>query len=677
MSAKRGLLAGIFLFTTHFFAFGQTDSELAHFQEFFSGKPSISTEKALHENAQQLEQAREINDVREIARLLRDLGLINLNRLHNYETAMDLFTESLAISDSLALESGQLLAFVAIARVFEVVGDYPKSAQFLEQALELDKEQRSINSVAMILNSLGKVNASRGHLEDALNNYQQVLRYKIDIDKPYEAEALFNLGHLYTLMGKYADALEAHKKALAVSRTLKDRHSEALSLNDIGVLYGKMKNEDKSLANHLVALEIWQELDDKRGMAESYNNLGWHYFHQQQQDKAISSGLLALEHGRESQAQDQIFKSYDLLSQANKELGDYKNSLMYKELSLLIHEFIQSEKQERQLLETQNRYVVGKKETEIQRLEALRVEREKELAAQKKFRNTLFILVALVMVIAGLLFILYLVKRRANRILRAAKKEVQQHNEKLQELNYTKDKFFSIISHDLKGPLNSLTSFSHLLIDHTDKMSKEEIQLLAKDLDKSVKNLLTLLENLLEWSRSQTGSIDFSGEVFDLQELLENNKNLLGPQARNKQISIELDPSEACFVKLHKQSINTVIRNLIANAIKFTPEGGAIRAAIKREGNRLNVVVSDNGVGMTNDVVENLFRLDSKHSTRGTANEKGTGLGLILCREYVEKNGGKISVQSTVGKGSVFAFSFPLAVCATPTVRKISENVSF
>jgi signal transduction histidine kinase len=231
-------------------------------------------------------------------------------------------------------------------------------------------------------------------------------------------------------------------------------------------------------------------------------------------------------------------------------------------------------------------------------------------------------------------------------------------------LNQTKDKFFSIISHDLKGPLNSLTSFSHLLIDYTDSLSKEEIRLLATDLDKSVKNLLTLLENLLEWSRSQTGNIDFTPKVFDLRELLQNNKSLLAAQAANKKIAIVIDGPEACHVTLHKPSINTVVRNLISNAIKFTPEGGQITLGIAADKHKLKVSIADNGVGMSPEVVDKLFRLDSKHSTRGTADEKGTGLGLILCREFIEKNGGKIHVQSTEGSGSVFTLSFKPSVLA-------------
>ncbi len=655
---------------------GQDASDLETFRSFFSEQQPVPLEKSLSEASLKLEQANEIGDPKEQSEALTELGLIYLNRVPDYERAMDLFTRALAIEDSLNLQPQQVLTYVAVARVFEVVGDYFRSAQFLELALASNKDGKDINTVAMILNALGKINASRGQLDEALGNYQQVLRYRDDIDKQFEAEALFNLGHLYTLQAHYSEALDHHKKALAIVRREGDRHAEARSLNDIGVLYGLMQNDDKSLANHLVALEIRQSLNDQNGIAESYNNIGLLYFRQEKWNEAIGHANLALKNGQEAQAQEQIFKSYELLSQAYKHLGEYRHALGYKELSLAINELVQSEKHERELLETQNRYVVAKKESEIQKLETLRLERERELAAQKKFRNILFLVAVLIFITAGLLLILYLVKRRSNRVLLVAKKEVQRQNDKLQELIGTKDKFFSIISHDLKGPLNSLTSFSRLLIDHTDSMSKEEIRLLAKDLDKSVKNLLTLLENLLEWSRSQTGNIDFSPEEFDLAEILDTNKTLLQSQAADKQLEIITEHSGPLTVRLHKQSVNTVIRNLISNAIKFSNPGGTIRAGITRDNARLNVFIADTGVGMTREVMDKIFRLDSKHSTRGTANEKGTGLGLILCREFIEKNGGTIRVESAPGKGSVFTCSFPLAVLSRPATVKTSA-VSF
>ncbi len=676
MSRKAIILAVLVLSSIPLAVFGQDESDIAYFERFFSNEKHPSLEKVLSAANLRLEQALEISDRKEEAKALEVLGLIHFTRLHDYEKAMDFFIRSLSIEDSLNLESERVLTLVAIAKVFEVVGDYYKSAQLLEQGLKLNEAERNINAVALILNNLGKVNASRGRVEEAFKNFEEVLRYKEDISKHFEAEALYNLGQLYTAQGSYTQALKNHKRALAIARAEKDQYGEALYLNDIGEVYRLMKNDEKSLANHLVALEIRESLKDNRGMAESYNHLGWWYYRQKNTGKAIENGLLALENGREAQEQEQIFKSYELLSQSYKEQEDYKNALMYKELSLAIHEFIQNENQERQLLETQNRYVIGKKETQIENLEAVRVEREKEIAAHKKFKDVLFILVGLVFIIAVLIFVLYLVKRRSNRILRSAKDEVQKHNLKLQELNQTKDKFFSIISHDLKGPLNSLTSFSHLLIEHTENLSREEIQMLARDLDKSVKNLFALLENLLEWSRSQTGNIDFTPEVFDLSEILESNKNLLQSQANMKHITIAVDTQGSCPVKLHKQSITTVVRNLISNAIKFTKEGGQISLGLKTAGNRLHVFVADNGVGMSEEVINKLFRLDIKHSSQGTAKEKGTGLGLILCKEFIEKNGGNIRVQSEQGKGSVFTFSFPLTVLASPA-SKTHQPASF
>jgi signal transduction histidine kinase len=251
-------------------------------------------------------------------------------------------------------------------------------------------------------------------------------------------------------------------------------------------------------------------------------------------------------------------------------------------------------------------------------------------------------------------------KRKSNKQLKTSNAIIQSQNIQLQELNATKDKFFSIISHDVKGPLNSLSSFAGLLINHTDKLSKEDIQMLAKDLDKSLKNLFALLENLLEWSRSQTGNIEFKPEPFDLTTVLTENKALLEAQAANKKIQILQDVTDPFQIKAHRHSITTVVRNLLSNAIKFTPEGGTIMLSLVPNAGNVTVSIKDTGVGMSAEVMEKLFRIDTKHSTKGTSDEKGTGLGLILCKDFIEKNGGKLGVSSEINKGSTFYFTLPL-----------------
>jgi signal transduction histidine kinase len=184
--------------------------------------------------------------------------------------------------------------------------------------------------------------------------------------------------------------------------------------------------------------------------------------------------------------------------------------------------------------------------------------------------------------------------------------------------------------------------------------------MLSVDVDKSLKNLFALLENLLEWGRSQTGNIDFTPEPFDLAVVLNENQELLKGQAGNKKIALVNENKNALPVHAHRNSINTVVRNLISNAIKFTPEGGKITLNAEPEGKFIRVSVTDTGVGMSKEVIAKLFKIGTKHSTLGTSQEKGTGLGLILCKDFVEKNGGTIGVECAEGKGSTFYFRLPV-----------------
>lgn len=639
----------------------QSIPDLAWFDRFARDKGPGRAEKSLAAADARLAKARAEGDKASEARTLIEKGLLQQTRVHDYGKAMDLFVYSLALEDSFQLHRERVFSYLAIAQVFEAVGDYNQSANALNEALQLNEALADNKPVLVrILNELGRVHAAAGQLEHALDNYENVLTYQNDIpDKAVEAEARFNIAHLYRLQGKNKEALESHKRALSLRRAVGDRQGEARSLNDIGELYHAMKNDARALANHMAALEIRQKLKDKRGIAESYNNIGVQYYEQKNYARAISNLLLALDAGREAQAQEMMRRSYEYLSPSYKALGEYQKALAYSELSAAMNEFIQNERNERQLLETQNRYEVEKKELQIGQLEADRRQREQELATQKKIQLFLMALVGLGVVVAALILYLYIDKRRSNRELKEANDKVQLQNLALQELNATKDKFFSIISHDLKGPLNSLTSFSGLLINHGDSLSKDEIKMLAQDLDKSLKNLFALLENLLEWSRSQTGNIDFGPEAFDLNALLAENVELLQAQARNKQVRLVHHGNGPLVVQAHRNSINTVVRNLVSNAIKFTPPEGVITVGMETRHGDVRVSVADTGVGMPPEVMQKLFRIDSKHSTRGTANEKGTGLGLILCKDFVEKNGGSIGVTSTVGKGSVFYFSLP------------------
>lgn len=234
-----------------------------------------------------------------------------------------------------------------------------------------------------------------------------------------------------------------------------------------------------------------------------------------------------------------------------------------------------------------------------------------------------------------------------------------QQKEQLQELNSTKDKFFSIIAHDLRSPFQSLLGFSEMLLEDLNKTDKAEQKSYAQAIYNSSSNIYYLVENLLTWSRSQTNKIKIAPAEINILSIIESTILLLQPNFTQKSISVEKKYKSGKNGYADKNMIEMVIRNLISNAIKFTPESGNICISLTNNNNELQIEISDNGIGISIEEQKKLFRLDSNYSREGTNGERGTGLGLIICKEFIEKNDGKIWVESKPGEGSSFYFTVP------------------
>lgn len=235
-----------------------------------------------------------------------------------------------------------------------------------------------------------------------------------------------------------------------------------------------------------------------------------------------------------------------------------------------------------------------------------------------------------------------------------AKSEVE-----LKELNASKDKFFSIISHDLRSPFVSLLGFSEYMAKYTDELDPEETKDYLTRIYKSAKNIFTLIDNLLQWSRLQTGGIPFSPAEFNLKPVVDQVINLLNETAVTKFITLTNKVAAPIEVYADQNMIETVIRNLISNAIKFTEEKGEVVVDAKIQDDDVLIMVSDNGVGMDSETIKGLFKIDVQYTTSGTRQETGTGLGLVLCKEFIEKNNGTIWAESISGSGSKFRFLLP------------------
>jgi signal transduction histidine kinase len=275
-----------------------------------------------------------------------------------------------------------------------------------------------------------------------------------------------------------------------------------------------------------------------------------------------------------------------------------------------------------------------------------------------------FIMIEASAIIALAIFIyIYLLKARTNKLLTVQNKEIFAANQsltesqrQLSELNATKDKFFSIIAHDLKNPFTSLLSISEMMSKNYNMLDEEDKISSLLSFHRSARRIYALLENLLTWSRSQTGQVEFNPVDFDISNLAMECMKLFTLHAEKKGITLQLSAKENIMAHSDPEMINTVFRNLLHNAIKYSHNGGTVELDIMPEDGMIRISVKDEGVGISGDNLKGLFNLASQSVSKGTDGEKGTGLGLIICKEFVEKNGGRLTVKSEPDKGSTFSF---------------------
>jgi PAS domain S-box-containing protein len=238
--------------------------------------------------------------------------------------------------------------------------------------------------------------------------------------------------------------------------------------------------------------------------------------------------------------------------------------------------------------------------------------------------------------------------------------EIKLKNEELQKINAEKDKFFSIIAHDLRSPFNAFLGLTQIMTKELPSLTMVEIQEFAEIMKRSATNLFRLLENLLEWARVKQGLIPFEQKLVDLLPIVDESIEVAHESAKTKGIKIDYIVPDKLKVFADTNILQTIIRNLVSNAVKFTSKGGKISVSAKAIDNEsVEISVKDTGMGMSREMIDNLFRLDVQTNRKGTENEPSSGLGLMLCKEFVEKQGGRIWVESEEGRGSTFYFTIP------------------
>lgn len=532
-----------------------------------------------------------------------------------YDKAGDYYMEALRYAEDLEDNKKTACTFLALGELYRIIAELAPSIQYLKKALEL----------------------------------YELEKYKPGIGKAYErlAGAMYETVPLYPLRADSAHTMI--DKAIEIFTEIKNDSLLVSAYNIKGALYNTQKKFDKSIPLLEYALEYALKKNFLSDATLIRCNLGFSHWSSGEFETAIRYAREAFEYADRNNIVPYIDLASLCLYRSYYDLKDYKNAFKYLQVYNDSRFWLYDDERLSRIRALQIKYNSDKKELELKH------ERKTTI-----MWIALFSLLALSASATAAFFIFRnKVIARKNSELEKSHDLISNQNEKLTELNATKDKFFSIIGHDLKNPYQSLMGFSNILIQDYKELTEQEIKEFVGYIYEASEMGNRLLQNLLDWSRSETGRIRYEPEYFYLSEIVEEALRLASNTAMQKEISIQAVIPEKLEVYCDRNMIYTVLRNLISNAIKFSFRSGTIKIEAAVESSTAEISITDKGVGMTEALMADLFKLDKRITNDGTEDEKGTGLGLYLCKEFIERNKGTISVKSALRKGSTFTFTLP------------------
>jgi signal transduction histidine kinase/Tfp pilus assembly protein PilF len=652
---------------------------------------SIEPLTSLDHARKALEIAERLNNKEKIADALSQIGVIYW-QMGNFNMSLDYQLEALGIYSDIDNETGIARSSTNIGIIFFDKGYYDKAVEYFYKALLLYERKENTAGMAAVLNNLGMISEYQKDFDLAEKYHLQSLEIKQQAgDVKGMSFSYNNLGMVYKGKQLYEKSMEYFNLALEIREKLNDKREIANTLSNMGFLYFQMKDHSNAKTYLNRALDLYNEVNDKGGIAKVYNFMGRLYMQTNEEKSAQNYFAMSLKIANEIGLSRMITENYSGMALLMAKMGNFEDAFDYQQLFISMKDSIYNEDSRRKTVELKLMYDREKKESEMELNQQIHF-----LSSQKNrlLKNFLIAGVVLVLVSLFLLYNRFLIAKNANTLLEDQKNEITLSNEKLislnqnlleqkkksEELNHqlqlsnqkliesekhlieinsTKDKFFSIISHDLRNPFAAIVSFSRILKRDIENLTVQELKDLALELDKSVLKINNLLENLLQWSRTQTGKIRYEPEYIAIHEIVKDNLLLFKNNAKEKKITLVDLVDDNTPVWADRNMTDTVIRNLLSNALKYTDEGGKIIIKSEMKDHNVYISIEDNGVGMSEESKNKIFRIDTLHSTYGTMDEKGSGLGLLLCKEFVEKQGGSITFKSEKDKGSVFIFSLP------------------
>ncbi len=556
--------------------------------------------------------AKEIKDSALIAQSYRELGYSH-TITGNYQEGLHAFSNALNIDTRLDDLTSVSLSLNAIGKIHEMWKEFDKALDFFFQSLEISLRIDNLSQVAIRKASIGSVYKSQGNYEKALEYLEKSLELEIEMNNQVrKGYRLDQIGEVYTLIKEYAKAEEVLFSALQIFQDNKILVSESIALNHIALNYMLSNQLDLALQYYHKSLSIAEDVD--------FNNM--------------------------------MQKNYKELSLLKEKYGQFDKALGYYRQFVALKDSAYNEQARQQLLGFQVKYESEQKEKELAILNQERLEQELKLNNARQQRIIMWTGIIVLLISFGALYSRFHIKKRAQLKLAAA-------NRQLSILNQTKNKFFTILAHDLKNPIYAFRNISTSVYDNFSELSREDISYFTRELKLSSEKLCSFLDELLKWAASLTGRLTPNIEPVELKPVFDKLIELYRPMAESKNLNLILDVPKDHYVMADCNMLDTIFRNILSNAIKFTPEQGWVKVESEKNTNQVHIRIADNGIGIDKQDVARLFHICNDPSQIGNSKEKGMGLGLFLCKEFTDKNQGRIWAESRLGEGSVFHIVLP------------------
>ena len=548
----------------------------------------------------------------------------------------------------------------AIAKAERYIGDdyvnqlnFPEGLKYLIKALDVCETAGLKKEEGSVYNDLGEFNNTLKQYKKALDFYNKgAAIFKGIKDKKYYYMSLSNIASAYQKLGNTAKSEEIARLSLKMALSTNDTLLIGDNYRTLGTVYLSRDAYDSSKASFDRAYYYYSKAHDEEAKLSILQNIGNIYLKKQDPLNAESYFQDVLNQAQKLRFSYLITSTYQSLSMVDSMTGNFPRALAYYKKYVQLNDSIETVEKAMEISKINAHRDLELKQKNIEKLTS---ERDRQ-AINIRFKNSIVLFFSVLLPLIGFLAMVLLYnynqKKEINNQLSIQKEE-------LQTLNTVKDRLFSIISHDLRSPLANLEAILKLM--ESGDLSNEEVMMLSSQLTHNVQETSYMLDNLLQWSKSQMRGINPKKDLVNLPELAREVVSFFNSQADKKAIDIRVSKTDTLTTMVDKEMIKLVIRNLVANAIKFTPSGGKIGINIRNDRGIILVSVSDSGIGIPDMVLEKLFTLEGI-STSGTQNEKGTGLGLLLCKDFIEINQGKIWAESNPGMGSTFTFSLPLMV---------------